>query len=394
MANTNGKMRRLADGIYERDGRKIVRWWEPDGKGGGSRKQVTLPEGTTLAEAKTFKGEKERDKRNGHKREILVEEFAEMWPVTYARPSRSTNLQNTERVSKFAKDFAGRTMREVDRAEARLWVNANPSRYKAVRAMFNDAMRDGFVDINPFDGVRKRQEIGRKDIVVPTEAEVERLIDIALSMFGEYGRVIAGMIGVAAWTGARPGELYALEWDDVDLINHELHITEAHSSRLSEDRDPKWNSKRTIALLPQAEAVLRQVPRHATRGLVFWTQRGSQFNSRNSHIYWAKVRSAFWGELPKSRKGATRQEAIRERKIPPDMELYTLRHFYGSYLANELGRSAQVIAKQMGHKDGGTLAMQLYVHTEQSDANRSVLDAARRAAERRRDDDEQQRKAS
>lgn len=383
-------MRRVAEGVYQRDGRYLVKWWEPDGKGGGSRKQETLEAGTTLAQAKTFKGDKERAKARPKLKRITADQAAERWMTDYrisatGKPRReSTAMQNTERVKKFGDDFAGVDLAEIDRAEARLWANNHPSRVKAVRAMFNDYVRDGYATDNPFDGLIARQnDRGRADIVVLTEAEVERLMEIARDLFGEYGRVVAGLIGFAAWTGGRPGELYALERSDVDPVNREVHFKEAWNTLTRKKDDPKWESHRTIAFLPRAAEIFQTIPPHPYAQTLFWTQRGRNFNSRNAHYYWAQVRAVFWSELPKSRKAESEEEALRERKIPREFDLYELRHLYASYLANELGATGREIAAQLGHKDGGRLAEKLYVHTEQKDVNARILERARRLAEER-----------
>lgn len=383
--STKDRWIRKAEGVYWLNGRYKVRWWEPDGNGGGARKQETLPAGTTLKQAKEFKADKEkRKRRRGRNPDATCDAFVKLWTEEYARPSESTNIQNAERVSKFGQDFKGRLMRDIDRAEARLWHNRNPSRFKAVRAMFNDALRDGYVDENPFMGIRGRDvERGRHDIVVLTEPEINRLMEIARDLLGDYGTVVAGLIGAAAWTGARPGELFALEWPDIDFTNRTLYLTEAISRVTNEPGSPKWNSKRKMALLPQAEEVFRSLPRHPFSQVVFWAQRTDHFSARSFHYYWSRVRAVFWAELPAARKAHTQEEAVRDRKIEPGFDFYELRHFFGSYLANVLHATPQEIAKQMGHKDGGRLAMRLYIHTEEDDANASILERAGRVAEER-----------
>jgi integrase len=73
------------------------------------------------------------------------------------------------------------------------------------------------------------------------------------------------------------------------------------------------------------------------------------------------------------------------------MDAYELRHFCGSHLA-DLGVSAQDIAHQLGHTDGGRKAQEVYIHTYEDRAR----DRLRRAFEnnvtplRPVDDDERQ----
>lgn len=371
-------MRRLAEGVYERDGRKVVKWWEPDGNGGGSRRQETLPEGTTLAEAKTFKGEMEKRKqRRGGLRRDTCDGFAKRWTVDYPRPELTTNMHNRERVSKFGEDFAGRDLRQLDEEDAHRWALNNRGRLKAVKAMFNDAVKFGYADTNPFLVVKAKQQRGRAEIVVLTDAEINRLCEIALDRFEWFGPVVAGMIGTAAWTGMRPGELFALRWDRVDFKAGEIHVLEQLKSASGETGDLKTHEQRTIALLPQVEDTLKTIPRVSGSDLIFNTKRGQSFNSRAWHYYWNPVRTAFWAGLPANRKAKDSVEARRMRRIPADFDFYELRHYFASYLANELHATPYDIATQMGHADGGKLALRLYVHTEQSDSNERMRKAAR-----------------
>ena len=58
------------------------------------------------------------------------DEFANRWTRDYPRPRASTNGHNAERVKRFAKDFAGVKLVDVDRPTARTGLNASgkPSR--------------------------------------------------------------------------------------------------------------------------------------------------------------------------------------------------------------------------------------------------------------------------
>jgi hypothetical protein len=98
--------------------------------------------------------------------------FASRWTRDYPRPRASTNKHNAERVQRFAKDFKGVKLSDVDRPAAREWDMRHPANLAAVRAMFGDAMRDGLVTANPFSELRLPGSRGRKDHVARTEAEL------------------------------------------------------------------------------------------------------------------------------------------------------------------------------------------------------------------------------
>jgi len=93
-----------------------------------------------------------------------VDSFAARWSQDYPRRKDSTNLHNAERVSKFARDFAGVLLCDVTRQDARAWALANRGRWKSVRAMYSDAVRDGLADSNPFEDLRLQSNTrGRRD---------------------------------------------------------------------------------------------------------------------------------------------------------------------------------------------------------------------------------------
>jgi integrase len=84
--------------------------------------------------------------------------------------------------------------------------------------MFADAVRDRAdgITTNPFGNVKRQRSEGRRHIVPLTRQEVETLISCAEEALGEYGRDVYGpLLTVAAWSGLRPAELFALEWRDI-----------------------------------------------------------------------------------------------------------------------------------------------------------------------------------
>lgn len=282
--------------------------------------------------------------------------FAARWTRDYPRRKRSTNEHNAERVTKFAEDFKGRKLASVTRLDARRWTLENPRRHAVVRAMFSDALRDGLVSENPFVGMRLPQPKGRKDLTVPMVEEVSMLAERASALCGPY---FSTFVTTAAYTGMRPGELYGLDWPEVDLLNEEIDVV-AQITRWGERTLPKNNLTRRIALPSPALIALRELRETAygDGSAVFRNLRGSRLTGRTIHYYWDRVRCAIGR---------------------PDMTLYELRHFAAAYMLNVLHLPPHAIAHQLGHTDGGVLVQKLYGHPDERVAREQIKAAFSRS---------------
>lgn len=362
-------MRRVAEGIYQRpSGKYVAPVYDPDTK----KRRYDWP-GTprggfeSLEDAKAFKVQVEADKAvaalAGTSRETC-DQLAKRWVEDFPnKRGDSTKVHNAERIRKFARDFKGVPLTEVSRAQARQWALANQGHVKVVAAMYMDAARDGIVPANPFAKLGIAEPRGRSDILVLTELELRLLEQTAVRVWGEYGTEVFGpMIAAAAYTGMRPGELYALRRSQIDWGLDELHIRKQFSSRVKKETLPKNKTQRTITLLPRARWALQRVPAVPGTDYVFFNQEGERFAQRTLHYYWSPVRTAFWSRLP----------AERQEEIDPGFDFYEMRHFYGTHLATVLGLSPYQIADQMGHVDGGVLASKRYIHPVSKDVRAEI----------------------
>lgn len=342
------------------------------------------------------------------------ESFALRWPRDYTDGRGVSTLEhNAERVKAFIRDFGDRPLRSVDDLEARAWIQGGivPQQIRqtargwhkarvlpdgdvevpehrswltVIRAMFNDAQRTRLVERNPFSNLRLAQPKGRQGeaITVLTEAELALLVQTTHEVMGGYGAHFGALEEVAAWTGLRPGELWALEIDKhLDFTAGEIRV-ETQIDKRGRRRPPKWGSARTVFMLPPAAAALRRAmldpatgePR--PHGPVFITKRdASRLTGRSLGYYWDQVRTAFWAKLPPDRQSklSEKQGGPEIGKIAVDFDFYELRHFFGTQLA-AMHVSPPEIAHQMGHRDGGELAMRRYIHPRRDDVKRSMLD--------------------
>jgi integrase len=132
-----------------------------------------------------------------------------------------------------------------------------------------------------------RRGDGRTHDSPPTPAEFDRLLD-AFAALGDYADQMRALLWVGADTGTRPGELFALEWADIDLASHRIHVRR----RLyrGELDLPKSNRTRTIALPPPArDVLLRQPTRHLD--IVSASKTGRRLSQPTLAGFWAQVRA-------------------------------------------------------------------------------------------------------
>jgi integrase len=180
-----------------------------------------------------------------------------------------------------------------------------------------------------------------------TEEEVQRLLAAAKP----HERAL---IGLLCFTGMRPGEAYALRWQDVDLTAGAATITRTWDCRGKLFTPPKTAAgTRTVAL---SGWVVEQLAAHKERtgpaggtgadagALVFATRTGRPLNQSN-------VRRDIWTKL-------VRRAGVRA------LDLYSLRHTFAS-LGRVAGESAFNVARAMGHSRS-TLVDQVYAHSLQS----------------------------
>jgi integrase len=284
---------------------------------------------------------------------VTVAEFAERWTVDYPRPAASTNKHNRERVKRFAAAFGTRQLARIDRRAARAWTLEHPSELSSLRAMFSDALKDDLISINPFYNLGLKQRKAKRDLKPDwlTAEDIQRLTaSCELVHQPVTAQVMKCAILVSAYTGIRPGELFALE--RADVRETELVISKAVQSSSRTMGPPKNGKTRIIALPEIAAHAIEQTPQ-LHDSLVFTTPNGKQLYQPSWHWMWNPIRVAFGR---------------------PAMHYYELRHFCATYLL-EQGLSPSDVAVQLGHTDGGVLVQTIYGHPSEAAARDRIRKA-------------------
>lgn len=270
----------------------------------------------------------------------IVGAYAQVWLADYeGRRKRSSYDRARHAVDALTgHPLAAEPIDGVDLAVADRFARDKPSAVPTAITIFNAAIARGATHINPLRG-KSRRSNGRRDLEPLTVDQVTAIATAAERAHkGAFATTMRALVLFAAYTGIRPGELFALEHRDIDRDNNRVWV----KRRLANGRIdlPKSNKVRQIALLPEAEEALDLLPRR-TDGLVFRAKRGGRMSAASmSGNYWPLVRA--------------------EAKMP-ELDLYELRHFCGHHLYVTLDLPSRVVATQLGHASP-RLVEDLYGH--------------------------------
>jgi integrase len=187
--------------------------------------------------------------------------------------------------------FGDRPLGSITRVEAEDWAESvTPGKIPMAITLMNAAYRAELIDRNRFEGLSRRVE-GRKNEPPPSEDQMLLLLD-GCSALGDYAPMMRALVTFGAFTLMRPGELFALDWEDIDLDAGRALV----ARRLYRGRTdlPKSNKERTIALTPPAKAALDSLldlEGYYPHGFVFRNKSGGQLTEPTLTAYWKEVRA-------------------------------------------------------------------------------------------------------
>lgn len=212
------------------------------------------------------------------------------------------------------------------------------------------SMRRGWILRNPLEGIRiSRTDPERENAqkVFLTEEEIEELAEAAfiLPILGKYktsqrDTVSAAIIRFSAYTGARPGETFALRVGDIDLKAKRVTISKTMTQDLKgnwkKDEGPTKTGK--IRKVPLPDFLVNELrplmQGHDSSEYLFRASRGGgRMDPRNwrNRVFNKAKEACGLGEV----------EGLRP---------YSLRHTYAS-LAIKEGCDVKNLSEAMGHSD-------------------------------------------
>ena len=301
------------------------------------------------------------------------------WPHNFPRKRKKLMTFDTlaGNIRPFLRKFGDRTLAQsLTRGEAREWALSVPYYcHAAARGLINDIIDDDLMTSNPFGRLGISAGRGRKDIDVISEQDFDDLKQLARTIRGdEYGRVLETLVHSLGEEAFRPGEAFALRWDNIDFEKDIIHIEQAvdHKGRLTL---PKNGKPRDIVLFPETKRRLLEMPRLSDE-FVFTSSRGRMLVTTRFYYYWNPIRAVWESTRPRDHWIHARLAADPKDHFDP----YELRHRACTWMCTPhphgLGLDPADVALQMGHTDGGALVMKLYAHPAKDLARKRILDAA------------------
>jgi integrase len=222
------------------------------------------------------------------------------------------------------------TIRDIDAYKAARIKRVKPitvnKELATLKAAFNQAVRWGYLDKNPFLGVQ-RLRIADKQPAYFKREELMRLID------GVRGKWIHDIIVVGVNTGMRSGELINLTWDSVDLDRRVIHVMNGNGF------ETKTGKARVVPLNDTAFRIL--ATRRSLNEHLCLTLEGRPIRqNRLSHVF---------------------KKMVRRVGLRDELHFHSLRHTFASWLVQD-GVSLFQVGRLLGHTD--TKTTEIYAHLQ------------------------------
>jgi len=199
-----------------------------------------LQDKTTLASAAQF-----WSLHNHNEDGVTIEQLGERWLADLRRRGcRETTLRERKhKITRLTADFGNRPAASLTRQDLLDWldrqgltgVTADGYR-RAYKTMFNFAMDEKIVEMNPVAGIKAFKTDER--LPVPfTVASVQTIMDAA----AKHAPIMVPTLAVQFFAGLRPGEAKGLKWEDVNWTERTIRVlpetSKMRRSRLVEMND-------------------------------------------------------------------------------------------------------------------------------------------------------------
>lgn len=216
----------------------------------------------------------------------------------------------------------------------------------------NKAVKLKFIPANPVKDVtppKITKSFRKRKLSVWTMDELQTFLHVA-----KGSRWYIGFL-LAAYTGARQGEILAIRWENIDFARNRLTI----DSSISRDTkgykvgEPKTESSYRDIILPQ----------HVMDELLIYKERRYEKDERRFNMPKDFVVRTYKGTYVSQRNFAREWYRLLEESGLPKIRFHDLRHTHATLLLQE-GVNIKIVSARLGHATSA-VTMDIYSHVTQ-----------------------------
>ncbi|MFC3687095.1 tyrosine-type recombinase/integrase [Aquipuribacter hungaricus] len=251
--------------------------------------------------------------------------------------------------------------------------------HAVLRKALNDAVEvDGLIPKNPALRAKKPRRDQTRVAVLWTADDLRRFLDHAA------GHRLGAFYRLAAYTGARRGELLNVRWSDLDLDGCRLRVVGSTDvvDGVRVDGTTKGGRERTVSLDSGTVEILRQHKRRQEEDREFagtsWVVGDLVFRRQLGDPLYPDTVSALMRKITDEYNVATSSSPL------PAIRLHDLRHLHATFLLRA-AVPVHVVAARLGHRDPA-ITLRVYAHvieqqaTEVAGVFASLVEASERLA--------------
>lgn len=337
-------------------------------KDGRWQEQIKLP---GMKKPKYFYGKTQREvkkkiaewqKEQGESEKF--EKVADAWAVVHESQVGYNGHEAYKASMRRVKEiFSSREMKDITASEVDAFIRSLAAKGYARRTVqqhrdllnmiFNYAIINGFVSINPCSAVKIPNGLAKKERKLPSDEELKKVVDGSGLEFGLFPIMLL-------YTGLRRAELLALTWNDIDRKEKVIHVKKSvyFVGNSPQIKIPKTEAgQRDVILLDALSEIL---PDKNEKSYIFGGSSPlSKSSVRSKWIAWCREA----GLATKITRSSGKDKNGKERTQTdwrPDITPHQLRHAYATVLYEaKVGlKDAQDL---LGHSTA-QVTMDVYTH--------------------------------
>lgn len=271
---------------------------------------------------------------------ISLDAFSKLYTDYISKNRAKKYYISVQSTMKIVKDYFGDVpLKALTTQALDKYINSMNSKYVAVthysnlRAFFNKAIAWNYLGENPIVKFKKPKVAVNNPLFID-QNELNKLLET------EKNSVYKTIYLFAFHTGCRLGEILNLKWQNIDLVNQIVKVSN------TEDFTTKGKRERAIPINDILFPVLHNMLRSSDTNII---------NINTDYLFMINGKKLKGGTVSKHFKDCVK--AVKT--INPKFHFHDLRHSFASNLVKK-GVSLYVVSKLLGHKDITTT--QIYAH--------------------------------